>query len=205
MRLSSKKKASAVIWIILVLVTVLCGACVMPIREPLPEDTLEAFEDAMNVLDVNGMLECIDQSSTKAISAGTNIVLGIVGAITDIDLGIEADDIIAILPLLQEFVAVDMEDYPEVDFQVTETLISGDKATVYFYEASSGENGVVNMKKEGGEWKLTLGSRQVEREKADRIIIPGEEEAAESLASSEQNSWVMIEQFLSEQLGIELK
>lgn len=202
MRPSGNKKAAVVFWIILVLVTVFCSACTEPGREPLPEDTLEAFEDAMNALDTDGMLECIDQKSIKAVTAGMNIVLGIVGGITEIDLGIDAEDIIAILPLLQEFVAVDMEDYPEVDFQVTETLVVGDKATVYFYEVNSGENGVVNMKREDGEWKLTLSSRQVEREKAERIIIPGEAEVQESPG---MDSWVRIEQYLSEWLGLELK
>ena len=154
------------------------------VKEPLPEDTLEEFEDAFNAMDVNGMLDCMDETSVKSLTAGLDLVMGIASTVTDVDINISAEDLIAMLPLFQGM----MDDYasqsgaPQVDFQVLETYIKGDRATVYFMEAGSGDQAVINMVKEDGKWLLTLSTRAVSPEDADRVITAGQEEETKSRA-----------------------
>lgn len=158
-----------------------CTGCVslMPVKEPLPEETIEEFQDAMNAMDVNGMLECMDSGTVKSITAGMDIALGITGAVTGFDLGISAEDLIAALPLFQSFAGSYGygADYPGVDFEVMETYIKGNRATVYFTEINSGESMNVNMKKEDNKWRMTLDKRVIAEEDADRVIIAGQEES----------------------------
>lgn len=153
-----------------------CSAFVVP-KEPLPEDTMEAFEDAVNDMDVQAMMDCMDDKAVKALTTGMDVIMNIAGGLTGVDLGISAEDLINMMPLMQglsETYASEM-GYPQVDFQVTETFIKGDKATVYFVEAGSGEQAVINMKKSDGQWKMVLDTKLITAQEADRVLIAGEE------------------------------
>lgn len=153
-----------------------CSAFVVP-KEPLPEDTIEAFEDAVNDMDVQAMMDCMDDKAVKALTTGMDVIMNIAGGLTGVDLGISAEDLIHMMPLMQglsETYASEM-GYPQVDFQVTETFIKGDKATVYFVEAGSGEQAVINMKKSDGQWKMVLDTKLITAQEADRVLIAGEE------------------------------
>lgn len=146
--------------------------------EPTPEDTLEEFEDAVNAMDVNGMLDCMSEDTVKAVTAGLDIFMNIAGAVTGVDLGISAEDLIAVSPLMQSMVGPYMAEegqMPNVDFQMTETYIKGKKATVHFIEANSGEEMAINMEKEDDKWVITLDMVMLTAEDADRVIIAGEE------------------------------
>lgn len=183
-----KKCAAIKLWIVVPAVILSLGGCVSlkAPGEPLPEETLKDFGEALNALDADGMLECMDEKTKKSITASMNIAMGLLGALTDISLGFDAEDLLAALPLFQRFIPMDSGDYPSVDFQATQTYISGDKATVYFYEVNSGDSSVVNMVKEDGQWKLTLDNRYIDESGADRIIIAGEEQTQEAKASEDE-------------------
>ncbi len=147
----------------------------------MPEDTIEAFEDAVNAMDVQGMMDCMDEDTVDALTSGMDIVMKIAGKVSGVDLGISAEDLLNVMPLFQGMLGDQMDEmgYPEVDFQVTETRIKGDKATVFFDEANSGESNVINMEKDDGTWYMVLDTRLIDRDEADRVIVPGEEEASE--------------------------
>lgn len=160
------------------------GGCLSPelTRAHLPEETIEAYEDAINAMDVEAMLECMDEGTRNAMTAGLDVTMNIVGAVTGFDLGIGAEDLIDMMPF---FTAIAGEygvgEYPQVDFQVTKTLIKGDKATVYFIEANTGQEQVINMEKQGGKWLMTMDLTLLSEDEADRVIFPGQEdELAES-------------------------
>ena len=59
-----------------------------------------AYEDAINAMDAEEMLACMDESTRNAMTAGLDVTMGIVGAVTGVDLGIEAEDLIDMMPLL---------------------------------------------------------------------------------------------------------
>lgn len=162
-------------------VMVLEMAGCVPEKDALPEDTLEAYEDACNAMDIQGMLDCMDEKSVKSITAGMDLVMGIAGAVAGFDLGISASDMLDLAPLMQammgESFAAQMGEIPQVDFQVKETYIKGERATVYFSEANSGEDMVINMVKEKGKWYMTLSTVMISKEEADRVITAGEEKA----------------------------
>ena len=153
-------------------------ACV-PVKESLPEDTIEAYEVAYNAMDIQAMLDCIDEKTVKSLTAGMDVMMGLVGAITEVDLGISASDLLDLAPLVQAMMgdsfAAQMGDIPQVDFQVQETYIKGDRATVYFSEVNSNENMVINMVKNDGKWYMTLSTIMITKDTADRVIIAGEE------------------------------
>lgn len=161
-----------------------------PVKEALPEDTIEEYEDACNAMDVQAMLDCIDEKSVKSITAGMDMVMGIAGAVAGIDLGISASDMIDLAPLMQammgEAFAAEMGGIPQVDFQVKETYIKGSRATVYFTEANTGENMVINMVKNDGKWYMTLSTITISKAEADRVIIAGEEEKTGKEKASEK-------------------
>lgn len=177
-----KRCAAVKLWAVMpAILWSLCGCMsVKAPREPLPEETLKAFEVSVNELDVNGMMECMDEKTKKSITAGMDIAMDLFGALTDVDLGFGAEDLLAALPLFQGFIPVDSADYPTVEFKTTATYITGGKATVYFYEVNSGDSSIVNMVKEDGMWKLSLDTHYMDESEADRIIIDGEEVTRES-------------------------
>lgn len=185
------KKIRRILWILALigLMTGISGCLSLrSVREPLPEDTLEEFEDALNEMDVDGMLKCMDEQSVKAVTAGVDLMMSIAGAAAGIEMDISAEDLIAMLPLFQEMT----EDYggqsgaPQLDFQVMETYIKGNKATVYFTEVSSGDMATINMVKENDKWLLTLSTRMIGKEDADRVIIAGQEEEEKAKRASDR-------------------
>lgn len=146
-----------------------------PEPESLPEDTIEEFEDAINAMDVNSMLDCMDEDAVKSVTVGMDIMMGVAESVTGFSLGLSGEDLIAAMPLMQGIVGTQIpgEAYPQVDFQVTRTYIKGDKATVFLDEANSGESMAINMKKNDGKWQITFQLVPVEEEEADRILIAG--------------------------------
>ncbi|MCI8661277.1 MAG: hypothetical protein HFG54_13720 [Lachnospiraceae bacterium] len=150
--------------------------------EPMPEDTIEEFESAINSMDVNGIMECLDESAAKSVTASMKIAMGVAEAVTGISLGISAEDLLSLMPLMQGLTASSMSEgsYPQIDFQVTETYIKGDKATVFFTEENSGENMVINMKKKDKKWRITFDVRPIEKDMADRVIVAGQEKQSEA-------------------------
>lgn len=164
---------------------IICGVCLnlsgcltgAIVQEHLPEETIEAYEDAINSMDVDGMMACMDESTQKTMTAGLDVTMGIVGAVTGFDLGISAEDLISLMPFFTAVAGEYGTDvYPQVDFQVTRTLIQGDKATVYFDEVNSGQSQVINMVKESGKWYMTMDVVLISEEEAERILYPGQEE-----------------------------
>lgn len=144
-------------------------------REPLPEDTIEAFEYAVNHSDADAMLDCLSEDTVKAVTAGMNLAMGILGSVTGVDLKISAEDILDMLPLMQVFAQPYMEgqESAQVDFQVTETRIKGKKATVYFVEKNSGEPAAINMELEDEGWKMTMDLNELTRDEAEKVLVDG--------------------------------
>ncbi len=165
---------------LLVVTMLLCNGCSLVVgvkKDPLPEETIEAFETAVNDMDVEAMMECMDPKAVKAMTAGMDVVMKLAGGLTGIDLGLSAEDLISMMPLMQGITAAYGEElaYPQVDFQVTETYIKDDKATVYFTEVNSGEAAAINMDLVDGKWVMTLDLKPIAPEDADRVIIAGQE------------------------------
>lgn len=171
-------KKTVAVFLTAAAIILVTGCSVIPRSpEPMPEDTIEEFESAVNAMDVNGMMECMDESAVKSITAGMKVAMGLAEAVSGVSLGISAEDILSLMPLMQGLTASSMSEdvYPQVDFQVTETYIKGDKATVAFTEINSGESMAINMKKRDKKWLITLDVRPIEKDQADRVIIAGQD------------------------------
>lgn len=167
--------------LLLTLATMFCSGCSMVLqvkKDPLPEETIEAFEDAINDMDVDAMMECMDSKAVKAMTTGMDVLMKVAGGITGIDIPVSAEDLLNLMPLMQGInQAYGQMEYPQVDFQVTETYIKDDKATVYFTELNSGEASVINMELQDGKWVMTMDMKLIQPEDAERVIIAGQEEA----------------------------
>lgn len=170
----ANRMAAICLWLLVLAAITGCSGWT-PEPEPLPEDTIEEFEDAINAMDVNSMLDCMDEDAVKSVTVGMDIMMGVAESVTGFSLGLSGEDLIAAMPLMQGIVGTQMpgEAYPQVDFQVTRTYIKGDKATVFLDEANSGESMAINMKKNDGKWQITFHLVPVEEEEADRILIAG--------------------------------
>ncbi len=170
---------------VLTMVMMLLSGCTLAVhmkKDPLPEETIEIFEDAINEMDVETMMECMDPKAVKAMTAGMDVIMGLASGLTGFDIPISAEDLIAMMPMMQGITAAygaEME-VPQVDLQVTETYIKGDKATVFFTEAGSGENAAINMELQDGKWLMTMDLKPIMPEDAERVIIAGQEEAEET-------------------------
>lgn len=184
------------------LAAVMAGGCTeLPHTwEPLPEDTVEELERAYNHMDAAAMIECLDERTTRDITLGIEATMGLVGAITGIELEISGEDLISMMPMLQELVyEYSDEGYSSADFQAMETYIRGDEATVYILEAVSGDTMQANMVKEDGKWKLTFWGDTITEETADRILIAGQEE--EKRSSSQEENGKLSEEQIAQLLG----
>ncbi len=85
-----------------------------------PEQTLEEFELAYNMLDAEAMLDCIAPKYSAPLKAGMSVLSKLVG--------IEVNDVISMIPLLSMFdTDVDM---PQVRFNVLDVTINGKTATI---------------------------------------------------------------------------
>lgn len=165
------------------MIMLLCSGCSLVVnvkKDPLPEETIEVFEDAVNEMDVDAMMECMDSKAVKAMTTGMDVLMKVAGGLTGIDIPVSAEDLLNLMPLMQGInEAYGEMEYPQVDFQVTETYIRDDKATVYFTEANSGENAVINMELQDGKWVMTMDLKVIPPEEADRVIIAGQEESTD--------------------------
>lgn len=172
------RKSIAVVFIVGMLLGNLT-ACV-PVKEALPEDTIEEYEDAYNAMDIQAMLDCMDEKSVKSLTAGMNVAVKLAKTVTGVDLGISGSDIMDLVPLVQAMLgdsfAAQVGGISQVDFQVKETYIKGNRATVYITEANTGQNMVVNMTKNNGKWYMSLSTMTISKTDADRVIIAGEDE-----------------------------
>lgn len=165
----------------LTLIMVLCSGCSLMVsvkKDPLPEETIEAFETAINEMDVDAMMECMDSKAVKAMTTGMDVLMKVAGGLTGIDIPVSAEDLLNLMPLMQGInEAYGEMEYPQVDLQVTETYIKGDKATVYFTEDNSGEHAVINMELQDGKWVMIMDLKVIKPEDADRVIIAGQDES----------------------------
>ncbi|MCD8362857.1 MAG: hypothetical protein LUC98_07850 [Lachnospiraceae bacterium] len=186
-----------------------CSVSVKQKSDPLPEETIEEFEDAVNNMDVQGMLDCMDEDMQSTITSSLDLALGLVSAVTGVKISdyVKAEDLLNVAPLLQEFIPyTDTGEYGEVDYEVTATYIKGSKATVYFTELYSGENMVINMSKEDDKWLFSVTTTEIDPDEADRVIIAGEDSEDSSGSTSDVTVDVDQEDVLRqiyEQLGIE--
>lgn len=166
--------------LILLWITILCSGCTLMVnvkKDPLPEETIEAFEAAINDMDVDAMMACMDPKAVKAMTTGMDLLMKVAGGITGVSIPVSANDLLNLMPLMQGInQAYGQMEYPQVDFQVTETYIKGDKATVYFTEINSGEPAVINMELQDGTWVMTMDMKLIQPEDAERVIIAGQAE-----------------------------
>lgn len=167
--------------LLLLWIMIFNSGCMMMVqmkKDPLPEETIEAFEDAINDMDVDAMMACIDSKAVKAMTTGMDLLMKVAGGITGVSIPVSTQDLLDLMPLMQGINdAYGQMEYPQVDLQVTETYIKGDKATVYFTEVNSGEPAVINMELQDGTWVMTMDTKLIQPEDAERVIIAGQEEA----------------------------
>lgn len=167
--------------LLLLWIMIFSSSCTMLLqvkKDPLPEETIEAFEDAINDMDVDAMMACMDSKAVKAMMTGMDLLMKIAGGITGVSIPVSTQDLLDLMPLMQGINdAYGQMEYPQVDLQVTETYIKGDKATVYFTEVNSGEPAVINMELQDGTWVMTMDTKLIQPEDAERVIIAGQKEA----------------------------
>ncbi len=194
------------IWLIMIMAAILslfCSGCsLIEQKEKLPEDTLEQFEEAVNNADVDGMIECMDDTSVKALKAGLNATLGVMKAVTGIDLGLSGSDLLDMMPLLQGMAFASGEDMSsmQVDFEVLETRIKNDKATIFFRDTISGDSTFLNMKKSDGAWYITMDTKLIDTDQAERILYPGQEENADQQDEDDPLSKISVRDLLEQLL-----
>ncbi len=192
------------IWLIMIMTAILslfCSGCsLIEQKEKLPEDTLEQFEEAVNNADVEGMIECMDDTSVKALKAGLNATLGVMKAVTGIDLGLSGSDLLDMMPLLQGMAFASGEDMSsmQVDFEVLETRIKNDKATIFFRDTISGESTFLNMKKSDGAWYITMDTKPIDTDQAEHILYPGQEENADQQDEKDPLSKISVRDLLEQ-------
>ena len=180
------KKIAAVVAAGIILSSTGCEA-----REALPEDTIEEYEEAYNAMDIQAMLDCLDESTKKSLTAGMDSILGIVKAASGIDLGISGSDLMDMAPLLQAFTGNLMTEVggaAQMDLKVEKTCIKGKRATVYCTELNSNTPINFNMVKDDGKWYMTLSTITISQENAERVILAKDEETAKSSKSSDKTS-----------------
>lgn len=167
--------------LLLLWIMIFSSGCTMLLqvkKDPLPEETIEAFEDAINDMDVDAMMACMDSKAVKAMMTGMDLLMKVAGGITGVSIPVSTQDLLDLMPLMQGINdAYGQMEYPQVDLQVTETYIKGDKATVYFTEVNSGEQAVINMELQDGTWVMTMDTKLIQPEDAERVIIAGQKEA----------------------------
>ncbi len=154
--------------------------------DPFPSDTIEKYEDAVNNMDVQGMMDCMGEDMQNAMTSMLDIGLGIISSLTGVKISdyISASDLLNIMPMLtglsMEFIGEDGLAVAQVNFDVYATYIKGDTATVLFTETNSGENMALNMVKEDGKWVFAMTTTAITAENADRVITKDGDSADES-------------------------
>ena len=117
-----------------------------------PGMTIKKLEEAINDLDIDAALECIDPKETKAIKAGLNIL----GKVYDIPIS----DILDLIHVIPSIVIDNIPGQPLVAFDIVDVKINGDKAvvtvtTTFQYNGKTGsETTDLNMIKSDGVWYL---------------------------------------------------
>lgn len=192
------KKIAAAITAGMILISTGCGS-----REALPADTIEEYEDAYNAMDIQAMLDCLDDSTKKSLTAGMDTILGVFKAASGIDLGISGSDLMDMAPLLQAFTGDLMGEVSEsaqINLKVEKTCIKGKRATVYCKELNSNTPININMVKDDGKWYMTLSSMTITQENADRVILADEENSAKSSKDGDKSDSEKLKEYLIEKL-----
>lgn len=198
------KKITAVLAAGIILGSSGCGAA----REALPEDTIEEYEEAYNAMDVQAMMDCLDESTKKSLTAGMDSILGIVKAASGIDLGISGSDLMDMASLLQAFTGELMAEAggaAQIDLKVEKTCIKGKRATAYCTEQNTSMPMNINMVKDDGKWYITLSTITISEENAERVILAEDKKAAKSSKTKEEKDRSPDKEKLKEYLLEKLK
>ena len=114
---------------LLLIATVLCSlfACSTDNR-PQPEDTIYTLEDAINSLDIDTLLKCIDSKWSSRIEAMLSFPIGEDGMSVRSFIAI-VKTILPIIPFIRDDL-ISPEDIPMVKFTILNTDIHEDSATL---------------------------------------------------------------------------
>ncbi|MBQ1931760.1 MAG: hypothetical protein II347_06390 [Lachnospiraceae bacterium] len=115
--------------ILLLVASLLCsllGGCGE--KKPQPEDTIFALQEAINNLDVDGLLMCIDSEWAIRVEKLLSLSVGKEGLSVENFITL-VKKVMPILPFVSKG-AVDADDLPQVEFTILSTDITIDTATV---------------------------------------------------------------------------
>ena len=125
MKLNKAKRIIAVVFLASVRCSSVTG-CVQ--NNPRPENTIEEFQNAINNFDLDASFGCIDSKWSSQIEA-----------ICDFTVGEGEPSVSSFMSLINAAVpilpfasggAIDPKDFPQVDFTILRTEISGDTASI---------------------------------------------------------------------------
>lgn len=124
-----------------------------------PEGTLAVLEACYNDGNIEGIVDCFDDSMKKVLSGGMKLSTKILSSIVDVDLDYDA----------MEEILVGLIGLTEIDHGETVRLNVAEKeysanntrcaVTVYSYLEGEEENGVseiINLRKTDNEWKIYI-------------------------------------------------
>lgn len=125
MKLNRTKRIAAAVLLALLLCFSASG-CVE--NNPRPEDTIKKLQTAINGFDLDSFLSCVDSKWSKQIEAICDFTVG--------EGGLSVDSFITLIKTMVPILpfgsggAINPEDFPQVDFVILRTDISGDTAIV---------------------------------------------------------------------------
>ena len=125
MKLKRTRRIAAVVLLALVFCSSVSG-CVQ--NHPRPEDTIKKLQIAINNFDLDSFLSCVDSKWSKQIEAICDFTVG--------EGGLSVDSFITLIKTTMPILpfasggAIKPEDFPQVDFVILRTDISGDTAIV---------------------------------------------------------------------------
>lgn len=125
-------------------------------KAPQPADTIYQLQKSINKFDIDGILQCISQEWENQLEPVLSFTVGKNG-ISIKDFLTVVKTILPILPFIGD-VSITANDFPNVEFTILKTAISGDNATVMLAGilSLSGYEGpfaaTIEMKLEDGVW-----------------------------------------------------
>lgn len=147
------------ILVMALLITVCCMALAFFVdKPPRPQDTIDAFQNAVNNLDIDALLSCIDSQWATQIESMLNMSIGIDGLTANSFITL-VKTVMPVLPYVTDG-GIDADDFPKISLVILEETISDNEAEVALSGVISwGEyhkpfGATVNMKIENENWVI---------------------------------------------------
>lgn len=147
------------ILVVALLITVCCVALAIFVNKPPdPQNTIDAFQNAVNDFDIDAFLGCIDSQWANQIESLLNTSIGVDGLTANSFITL-VKTVMPVLPYVTDG-GIDADDFPKISLVIQEETISDDEAEVVLsgvitwgkYHKPFGAT--VNMKIENKNWVI---------------------------------------------------